>query len=309
MNPLIRLIPAGLVRAFARRYIAGDSVQHALDTAAGMLQSDGMLATLDLLAEDIETQAIAQNNLNTYLDMIDAVAADARFTSERVRPSVSVKLSSYTTAPLDKGGDGAGSREAASAIVALAQRRDVRVTIDMENSRWTDFTLDLLDELHAAANAHVGIVLQTRLDRTEADIDRLPSGCRVRLVIGIYNEPADIATTDKTEMKERLLVCAEKLLKRGHYVELATHDERYVRRFVAEVVPRAGADPDRFEIQMLYGVPRASVQRKLVADGVVTRLYIPFSLGWPMAIAYLRRRLDEYPWMMFLVAKNLFTGE
>lgn len=309
MNPLIRLIPAGLVRAFARRYIAGDSVQHALDTAAGMLQSDGMLATLDLLAEDIETQAIAQNNLETYLDLIDAVAADARFTSERVRPSVSVKLSSYTTAPLDKGGDGAGSCEAASAIVALAQRRDVRVTIDMENSRWTDFTLDLLDELHAAANAHVGIVLQTRLDRTEADIDRLPSGCRVRLVIGIYNEPADIATTDKTEMKERLLVCAEKLLKRGHYVELATHDERYVRRFVAEVVPRAGADPDRFEIQMLYGVPRASVQRKLVADGVVTRLYIPFSLGWPMAIAYLRRRLDEYPWMMFLVAKNLFTGE
>lgn len=309
MNPLIQLIPPGLVRAFARRYVAGDSLQRALDTAARILESDGLASTLDLLAEGIETEAVAQNNLETYLDMVDAIAADVRFASERLRPSVSVKLSSYTTAPLDKGGDGAGSREAAKAICARAQRRDVRVTIDMEDSRWTDFTLDLLDDLHGSGNPHVGIVLQTRLDRTEADIERLPSGCRVRLVIGIYNEPADIATTDKTEMKERLLVCAEKLLTRGHVVELATHDERYVRRFVDEVVPRVGVDSDRFEIQMLYGVPRTSVQRRLVADGVVTRLYIPFSLGWPMAIAYLRRRLDEYPWMMFLVAKNLFTGE
>ena len=65
--------------------------------------------------------------------------------------------------------------------------------------------------------------------------------------------------------------------------------------------------PDRFEVQMLYGVPRTKLLGQLVAQGVVSRLYVPFALSWPQAVAYLRRRLDEYPAMMFVVLKNLFA--
>jgi proline dehydrogenase len=106
-------------------------------------------------------------------------------------------------------------------------------------------------------------------------------------------------------MKERLLELARLLLERGHYVEFATHDEEFVRRFVRDVVPATAAGRDRFEVQLLYGVPRDRLVAELVADGVRIRRYVPFSLGWEMAIAYLRRRLDEYPAMMFLVLRNL----
>jgi proline dehydrogenase len=157
----------------------------------------------------------------------------------------------------------------------------------------------------------VGIVLQTRLHRTERDLETLPEGLRVRLVIGIYNEPPDVATPDKRVMKERMLAFAERLLARGHFVEFATHDETCVRRFVTEVVPRAGVGADRFEVQMLYGVPRESLLADLRAgrvgaSGPVTaRLYVPYALSWKQAIAYCRRRLRENPKMASYVLGNL----
>jgi proline dehydrogenase len=164
----------------------------------------------------------------------------------------------------------------------------------------------VLKDLHAAGHTHVGCVLQTRLHRAEKDLRELPKGIRVRLVIGIYREPAEIALVDKPAMKDRLLAFAETLLRAGHYVEFATHDDGYVRRFLNEVVPRAGVGKDRYEVQMLYGVPRERFLADLRSQGVTARLYVPFALGWGMAIQYLRRRLDEYPAMVLLVTKNLF---
>jgi proline dehydrogenase len=175
----------------------------------------------------------------------------------------------------------------------------------MEGHHWTDFTLATLRELHAEGLSNVGCVLQTRLHRTEKDVDELPEGVRVRLVIGIYQEPSEIALTDKAAMKERMLVLAERLLERGHYVEFATHDINCVRRFLEEVVPRVGVAQDRYEIQMLYGVPRDRFLADLHRQGIKARLYVPFALGWDLAIEYLRRRLDEYPAMMWLVSKNM----
>ena len=304
MNPLIRLIPPPLVRLFARPYVAGDSLAAAMDAAAAELAERGLLATLDLLSEGVEDDATVERNVETYLQMVEAAAGDPRF-GDGQRPTLSLKLSSYTTDPLEEGGAAATSREAAFRIAELAQARDVRLSIDMESRHWTDFTLDTLRELHRAGHDDIGGVLQTRLHRTRADLDALPPGCRVRLVIGIYAEPESVATTDKRVMKERLLEYGGLLLQRGHYVEFATHDEQYVRRFVDEVVPAGGAGPDRFELQMLYGVPRRKLLAEMVERGIRARLYVPFATSWDLAVAYLRRRLDEYPAMMFLVLRNL----
>jgi proline dehydrogenase len=307
VHPLIRLIPAPLVRFFARPYVAGDSLAKAMDVAAALLRERGLKTTLDLLAEGIDDEATAQRNVATYLEMVDAAAADARLAAPGARPTLSLKLSSYTTAPLERGGDARGAREAVFRIAEHARVRGIGLTVDMESRHWTDFTLATLRELHAAGHAHVGGVLQSRLLRTAEDLERLPPGMRVRLVIGIYQEPAEVALTDKTAMKERLLDYAGRLLQRGHFVEFATHDETYVRRFVGEVAPRQGAGAERYEVQMLYGVPRERLLGELRQRGVAARLYVPFSLSWPMAIAYLRRRLDEYPRMMVLVVKNWFA--
>jgi len=294
-----------LVRFFAGPYVAGDSLAKAMDVAAQLWSSRQLLTTLDLLAEDIEFAELVAQNIQTYRSMIDAVAADDRF-SAGARPTISLKLSSYTTAPLDAGGTAEGSREAVFSLCAHAQERQVQLTLDMESRHWTDFTLDLLNDLHADGHTHIGAVLQSRLHRTEKDLERLPAGIRVRLVIGIYKEPREHATTSKPEMKARMLAQARTLLDRGHFVEFATHDEKWIRRFLNEVVEAGGYSRDQFEVQMLYGVPRTKLLRELTQQGIRCRLYVPFAEGWPMAIAYLRRRLDEYPGMAWLVLKNWF---
>ena len=302
MNPLIRIIPAALVRFFAKPYVAGDSLERAMSVVGKLRAERGLLSTLDLLAEDIREPEQVERNVQAYLDMVDA-AAKVRSAD---RPTLSLKPSSYTTAPLHEGGDAAGSREAMEGIVHKAIEHDVDVSIDMEGRQWTDFTLEALQGFHRSGARNVGCVLQTRLHRTEQDLDALPEGVRVRLVIGIYQEPAEVALTDKQAMKERMLDFAGKLLERGHYVEFATHDVQCVRRFLEDVVPKAGVGTDRFEVQMLYGVPRDRFLADLMRQDVRCRLYVPFALGWDLAIEYLRRRLDEYPAMMWLVTKNMF---
>ena len=302
MNPLIRVIPSFLVRFFASPYVAGDSLAKAVDVVQKLRRERGLWSTLDLLAEDIRTDEQARQNLDTYLQMVDAAAT----LPADVRPTLSLKPSSYTTKPMQHGGDAAGSRDAMFTIARRAKEKGVALSIDMESRHWTDFTLEALRAMHAEGLTHVGAVLQTRMNRTERDLDGLPKGCRVRLVIGIYREPADVALSDKPGMKERMLAYAETLLKRGHYVEFASHDDAYVRRFVEQVVPRAGVGPDRFEVQMLYGVPRERFLADLLRQGIKARLYVPFALSWGMAIQYLRRRLDEYPSMVWLVTKNMF---
>ena len=309
MNPFIRIIPPALVRFFARPYVAGDSIQKALDTATELWLERGLLTTLDLLAEDIESEEQVERNFATYVEMIERCAAHEVLAAPAIKPTLSCKLSSYTTQPLEKGGDASGSWERMHALAARAQEADIRLTIDMESRHWTDFTLDVLRRLHRQGFCDVGAVIQTRLKRSDQDLDALPEGCRVRLVIGIYNESEEVAYTDKEEMKSRMLQFAERLLLRGHYVELGTHDVMWIQRFLDEVVPRIGVTPEQFEVQMLYGVPRDGFLRTLRGQGITARLYVPFATGWPMAIAYLRRRLDEYPAMMFLVARNLFAGD
>lgn len=303
MNPLIRIIPAALVRFFAKPYVAGDSLEKAMAVVHGLRADRGLHSTLDLLAEDIRAPEQVARNLQAYLDMVDAAAA----TAAADRATLSLKPSSYTTRPLHEGGDAEGSERAMRQIIEKAAAQGVDVSIDMEGRHWTDFTLDVLQKVHAEGARHVGCVLQTRLNRTEADLDALPAGCRVRLVIGIYQEPADVALVDKAAMKARMLTFAETLLQRGHYVEFATHDVQCVRRFLEDVVPRTGVGQDRYEVQMLYGVPRDRFLADLLRQGVRCRLYVPFALGWDLAIEYLRRRLDEYPAMMWLVTKNMFA--
>jgi len=301
VNPLIRIIPAFMVRFFAKPYVAGDSLEKAMEVVGKLRKERGLLSTLDLLAEDIKLPEQAQRNCDAYMNMVAAAAA----MPVADRPTVSLKPSSYTTSPLHEGGDAAGSREAMLQIARKAAELSVDVSIDMEGHHWTDFTLETLRQMHAEGLENVGCVLQTRLHRTAKDIEELPKGMRVRLVIGIYKEPSEIAQTEKPQMKERLLEYAELLLSRGHYVEFASHDVVYVRRFLEDVVPRVGATQDQFEVQMLYGVPRDRFLADLGRQGIKARLYVPFALGWDLAIEYLRRRLDEYPAMMWLVTKNM----
>ncbi len=309
---VVDALPAFLIRLFARPYVAGEGLDAGLEVGRRLLAGAGIVTTLDLLAEEVRDPARAQENVATYLAMVRGVAADPAFRSARDRPTVSLKPSSFTAAPLDRGGDAAGSREAIEAIAAEARRLGVGLTIDMEDHTWTDWTLDVAVDLHRRG-FDVGTVLQTRLHRTADDLKRIPSGMRVRMVIGIYLEPAAIALTEKPAMKERLLVQSAELLERGAYVEVASHDEALLQRFLREVVVPRGLGGERYEVQMLYGVPRAALLTAIVSGSVTTRdkvpppvrLYVPFATAWDQATAYCRRRLRNNPAMATYVALNL----
>ncbi|PIE23339.1 MAG: hypothetical protein CSA62_08055 [Planctomycetota bacterium] len=313
IRALIQALPGSLVKFFARPYVAGDSLESAVDVARQLYDERGVLTTLDLLQENVEEQAQVEDACQVYRQMVEAAAA---FPEGDLRPTLSLKPSSYTTRPLERGEgmDAAGSEDAVRMIVQYAGEKGVPVTCDMEDRHWTEWTLDLVNRLWEEGHRHLGVVLQARLERTEKDLQRIPIGMRVRLVIGIYLEPVSVATQDKTVMKERLLRFAKILLERGNYVEFATHDEAYVRRFLTEVVPATGVSSDRYEVQMLYGVPRDKLVQELragkVGDGgpVKVRSYVPFATSWKHAIAYCRRRLMENPSIASAVTRNILRG-
>jgi len=198
----------------------------------------------------------------------------------------------------------AACQENLRAIVAEAARKGVQVTLDMEDRTLTDVTLRMFKAIRDEFD-NLGIVLQSRLFRTPEDIrDLHAKPCRVRICIGIYKEPADVALQDKPAMKEKLLECVELLVRHGHYPEIATHDEPLIRRCI-QVLDAAGVPRDGYEFQMLLGVPRTAIQQEIVKRGQVMRLYVPFAEEWEYATRYLRRRLGANPFMAGMVLKNM----
>ncbi|MDF1700277.1 MAG: proline dehydrogenase family protein [Planctomycetota bacterium] len=299
---LARFAPGPVVRWFARPYVAGGSMDDGLEVAHDRLARFGALATLDLLGEGVDEEAQVLENVSTYRTLIDRLATDPRFEDRATRPSISLKPSAFTDGPREK------AFEHIKPLVEHASAQGVAVTIDMEDHPWTDLTLDWSIGLFEAGH-DVGTVLQTRLNRTAGDLERIPAGMRLRLVIGIYPEDAAIAVTAKPVMKERLLDYARLLLARGVRVELGTHDEHTLERFLRDVVP---GHEDACEIQMLLGVPRRPFAKRLMAGeyGAIVpfRLYVPFPTSWDDATAYLRRRMRESPSVMWLVLRNLFRA-
>jgi len=174
----------------------------------------------------------------------------------------------------------------------------------MEDHTFTDMTLDIFRAIHQDYPTF-GIVLQSRLYRTDDDIKSLNGmKARIRLCIGIYNEPREIALQSKPEMKKKMLEQLEILFKEGHYPEIATHDEAVINGSI-EIAERLNMKKDQYEVQMLMGVPKQAFQDQLIQNGILVRLYVPFAEKWKYATAYCKRRLAANPAMAAYILKNM----
>jgi proline dehydrogenase len=328
----VELLPKQAIRIFAGPYVAGVSMEAAL-TKARELAGMGVASTIDVLGEDVANPDDIKHYEAIYHRLVDALANDTRLgnLSESIRPSISLKPSSFMMAPKDENGmlrdAGAIHWEDGEKIIRGVLEKTaplgLRVTIDMENHEWTTATLAIYSRLFARFGRAVGTVLQSRLNRTEKDIENLPDGCRIRLCIGIYNEPATVATREDAEMKARMIPMAKRLLEKNVFLEFATHDLPLIHRFATEVVLAGKVTPDRFETQGLLGVPRQNLIAQLISGeyfanlngssdklgkGIVHRLYVPFADHWDQAIAYCRRRLRHSPglfWTGFVNAPKV----
>jgi len=269
-----------IAKSFANRFVAGETLDTAL-AAVARLNARGITASLDLLGESVHNEAEARAAGREYVAMLD------RIHERKANANVSVKL---TAMGLDI------SEELCVAIMhkILQRARECGsfVRIDMESSEYTQRTIDLFEQrLYPGYRENVGIVLQSYLYRTFADVQRANLlKARVRMCKGAYMEPETVAYPAKEDVDANYVKCMQELMLKGNYPGIATHDEQIIseaRRFAKA----KSIAPDRFEFQMLYGV-RRDLQDRLVREGYRMRVYVPFGTQW---YPYLMRRLAERP--------------
>jgi proline dehydrogenase len=284
----VPVIPRPIVRRISRRYIAGDTLDEAVETVRALNHS-GCVATIDVLGESTESKADAAATLRDYKKVLDALD------KYDLDSGISVKLTGLGLT-LNKELCRANLEE----IVSYAAEKNRFVRVDMEDSPYTGVTLEMVVDLHER-HENVGAVIQAYMRRSLEDVGRLTrSGVSVRLCKGIYDEPRRIAYKDFDTVRENYRLLLEELLKGGSYVGIATHDEFLVWHAL-RLIHQLGVPKDRYEFQMLLGVDE-ELRRILVGAGHKLRVYVPFGEDW---YEYSSRRLKENPKIAGYVARDV----
>jgi proline dehydrogenase len=275
-----------------RRFMPGEDLSAALE-AAQSLAAAGLGTVLTQLGENLTSRADAEAVRDHYLGVL-------RELQRRSLPAhISVKL---TQLGLDVDRD--ACERALHALAALAQETGSFLWIDMEDSQYTDASLEIFRHARAV-HAGVGICLQAYLRRTPRDLEALlPLRPAVRLVKGAYAESADIAFPRKRDVDAAYLALGERLLEQavagGARPVFGTHDIRLVARLRERAavlrLPRGAC-----EFHLLYGI-RDAEQRRLAAAGETVRVLISYGTAW---FAWYMRRLAERPANVWFVLRNL----
>ena len=289
-NPLLaeRLPQYAFVRRATRRFLAGETLDEALNEAARLADSS-ITGTATLLGEDVETEEEADAVLEHYLGALRAISERGLDVEISVKP---------TQLGLDFSVDRTQER-----IVRLLEASTAPVWIDMERSGRVDATLDIFKSV-LPKHRDVGLCLQSYLHRTRGDLEALlPLDPSIRLVKGAYDEPASVAYPQKTDVDQNFVRLTGMLLRarasggKGRPV-IGTHDPRMVgeaTRLAYELNLKKGS----YEFAMLYGIDRAQ-QGRLARGGHAMRVLLSYGSGW---FPWYMRRLAERPANVFFVLK------
>jgi len=285
------LVPKFVVGRVARRYVAGETLEDALRTVAE-LNGEGAMATLDILGEETRDRAKAQWAVEEYQRLLREIAARG------LEANISIKLT-LLGLRIDEG----LCLENVRQVGAAAKAAGSFVRIDMEDRTTTDATLRIYRAAHQEFG-NFGAVLQATLRRTLRDIGELPAeNPNVRLCKGIYVEPREISWKGYDTVREAFLTALEKLIARGTYVGIATHDEYLVQGSIG-LIDRFHMPANRYEFQMLLGVD-PELRRSLLSQGHRLRVYVPYGADW---YPYSTRRLRENPEVARHVIRALLGG-
>ncbi len=287
----IPLVPRRIVRYFANRYIAGETIDDAVRTLR-QLNAEHVSGTVDVLGEDIFTADEAKVSRDRSIEVLHTIAR------ERLDSNLSIKL---TSLGLKLNND--LCKENVRQILKVAAGYGTFVRFDMEDHTCTTDTIEIFRALHREF-PNTGIVLQAYLRRTEADVRSMTADrINFRLCKGIYREPADIAFKSREEVQQNYLRLLRLMFDGGCYVGIATHDT-VLTDAAAAMIREFGLRHDQYEFQMLLGV-RPELRKSLVAAGHRVRLYVPFGEHW---YAYSTRRFKENPEIAGYVFKAIFSS-
>jgi len=289
----------------ASRFVAGNTVREAID-AVRELNTRGMNVTLDHLGESTTTRGEAINATENILELLDDInQAD-------VRANVSVKLTQIGLA-LDE----SLCAQNLERILARARQRKNFIRIDMEDSPYTDKTIQQYRQMRAKGYDNTGLVIQSYLHRSEADVRELLSeGARIRLVKGAYKEPPELAFPKKADVDANFDILAQVMIASAlaqHAPTLsadgrippipviASHDPRRVEN-AKTYSKKVGLPQTAIEFQMLFGI-RRDLQEQCAREGYPVRIYVPYGTHW---YPYFMRRLAERPANVWFFISNFF---
>ena len=274
VNRLFTQHPVG--RRLATRFVAGEGLDDAIAVASA-LNRRGISVSMDHLGEHVYDAGTAAEALADYMACLDQIEA------EHLDGNVSVKLTQLGLAV-----DPSIARDALEKLAKRAAGSGTTVTVDMEESMWTEATIELYEDVQQRFG-NLGIALQAYLHRTVDDLVRVMAlGGHVRLCKGAYVEPPEVAVQEKGQVViqfRRLL--AMLMAEPATYPAIATHDDELIRDTYARARVRDGS----FEFQMLYGV-RPALQQEIIERGHRLRVYVPYGSQW---YPYLTRRMAERP--------------
>lgn len=296
---------------FASRFVAGIKPEDALRVVRE-LNAKGINATLDHLGEHTSTPEEAQQAADDIYATLDAIGADPS-----LRSNVSVKLTQ-----IGMGLDESLCAETLERILAKAKTAGTFIRVDMEDTPYTEKTLNLHYAMRDKGYEGHGMVIQSYLFRSEADVRRLlQDGVRIRIVKGAYNEPADKAFPKKADVDANFDLIVKILLdatldatlalksgasEDGRFppiAAIASHDEKRIA-FAKSYAEKIGLPKSGLEFQMLHGI-RRDLQESLIKEGYPVRVYVPFGTHW---YPYLMRRLAERPANVWFFLSNFFKG-
>ncbi|SHO51651.1 proline dehydrogenase family protein [Desulfopila aestuarii] len=295
ISNILPYMPEKLVWQFSKDYIAGETIEDAVN-AALKLNEQGILTTIDVLGEFIKNLDEAEANKNEYLEVIE-VAEKAK-----VNGNYSLKPTFFGLL-IDKEVAYQHIRE----IVAKAASYNNFVRIDMEDTPCTDMEIELFRRLKEEFPANVGLVLQSYLKRTHQDIKNFKDihseevPINFRLCKGIYVEPASLAYKKYDEINTHFLEDIELMLKEKMYPAIATHDKPVIDG-AYKLLEKYNYPKENYEFQMLYGVTPA-LRQSIVDAGHRLRVYVPFGKHW---FGYCTRRVKENPAMASVILKAIF---
>jgi proline dehydrogenase len=281
----------GFARGAARRFVAGETLDEAV-AATAALNAKNLAVSLDYLGESVTRAEDTHEVVATYRGLME------RIHQGKLDASVSLKL---THLGLDINEELCQTN--LRTILTDAKNFGIPVTIDMENTPYTDVTLRIYRTMRDEYDFdNVGTVIQAYLRRSEADMQALGAeGAHIRLCKGAYLEPPELAFPDKPDVDANYVRIMRAFLQTPGYLCIATHDENMIQA-AESAIREFNTSTDRYEFQMLYGI-RPARQEELAAGGRKVRVYVPFGAAW---YPYFVRRLAERPANLWFFARSFF---
>ena len=288
----IPLLPKKVIKLIANNYVAGINPQDVLNKTK-FLNNRGYEITIDLLGEHISDNNTVDKITEIYLNLLKSIKDQDLRANISVKPThigLHIDLNTF--------------RNNADKLVSSALKMNNFIRFDMEDSSTTDNTINIIKELNKKYE-NIGTVFQAYLKRTYSDLSYfLNNNTNFRLCKGIYNESPLVAYKSYDKINENYLKIVELAFKKNSYICFATHDLFLIEK-IYKLIKKYNVSLNKFEFQVLYGVPMKGWLQKHLKNNYKVRVYLPYGPQW---YEYSIRRLKENPNIAKHVAKSIFSN-